>query len=308
MTALAVALAALGAVCFACAATLQHRAVDDITTGPGATMTLRRLRALVSRPGWLAGLGLSVAGGGLHLAALTGAPLSVVQPVGVLAVPIAVLLGARLTRRRPRPGVLAGLLLTVVGVVVFVALAVGSAVPGPVPAGPLLGVGAGAAGLVAALVTLAWARPGWVRNVACATAAAVAFGFESVLLRAGARLLAGTGSGAVLPVLVGVVVALLVGGWLVQQAFASGPPEPVVACLTVVDPIVAVGLAFALLGEGARTPIDTAAALLGCAAAATAGVLILARHHPDAAGRRPPTERTTDGRAADHDRSRYLPA
>lgn len=333
MTGVAIALAALAAVCFACAATLQHRAVGTVTpAGPRAAMTPRRLSALVGKPGWLAGLALGVAGGGLHLLALVLAPVSVVQPVGALAVPIAVLLAMRLTRRRPSRGVLIGVALTIAGVAVFVVVAADSAASGPVPTEPLLTVGAGAAVLVAALVGLAWARPGWVRNMACATAAAVAFGFESVLLRAMARLVAegpvagpsiGTegplagpsigpaGASVTVPMLLaitGVVVALLVGGWLVQQAFAAGPPEPVVACLTVVDPIVAVGLAMVLLGEGARTAPGTALILGACAAVATAGVLILARYHPDAAQRRQLPERTPDERDADHDRSRYLPA
>lgn len=304
MTGLAIVLAALGAVCFAGGATLQHRAVGAVT--PTGTLTPRRMPALFVAPGWLAGLALGIAGGGLHLTALVLAPLSVVQPVGVLAVPIAVLLAARLSGRPPSSGVLTGVALTVGGVAVFVVLAAGSAVTGPVPTRPLLAAGAGAAALVAVLVALAWAHPGWVRNVACATAAAVAFGFESVLLRAVAQLVA-TGSAGAPVAIAGAVGALLVGGWLVQQAFASGPPEPVVACLTVVDPIVAVGLAFALLGEGARTPPEVAALLACCACTAVVGVLALARHHPDAARARP-TERSLDGHAADPDRRRHIPA
>ncbi len=75
-----------------------------------------------------------------------------------------------------------------------------------------------------------------------------------------------------------------------QQAFASGPPEVVVACLTVVDPIVAVVLGVALLGEG--VPDAPLPLMFGCAAAAAAGVAALARHHPDASARTfPPPER-----------------
>lgn len=314
MTAVAIVLATLGAACFAVAATLQHRAVGAVTpAGPNSAMTPRRLVTLAVRPGWLAGFGFGVAGGALHAVALVLAPLSVVQPVGALAVPIAVVLAARLTGRRPPAAVLAAVALTVAGVAVFVAVTAGSAVSGQVPTGPLLAAGAGAAATVALLVAVAWANPGWIRNVACATAAAIAFGFESVLLRALAQLFdAGEAPLTVLlPALGGIGVALLVGGWLVQQAFAAGPPEPVVAGLTVVDPIVAVGLAAVLLGEGARTPPDLALLLLACAAAAAAGVLALARHHPDAADRRQPPaldpERTTDGRPADSDRRRYLP-
>jgi len=86
-------------------------------------------------------------------------------------------------------------------------------------------------------------------------------------------------------VLAGVVAAILVGGWLVQQAFTSGPPEVVVACLTVVDPIVAVLFGIVLLGEGNATPSGHWVVLGAAAFAATVGVAVLARHHPDATRR-----------------------
>ena len=86
----------------------------------------------------------------------------------------------------------------------------------------------------------------------------------------------------------GIGAAVLVGGWLVQQAFGAGPPEVVIACLTVVDPIVAVLLGAVLLGEGAATPRDTWLLLGGAAITATAGVIALARHHPDAVAARAP--------------------
>src|SRR5690606_41575720 len=81
----------------------------------------------------------------------------------------------------------------------------------------------------------------------------------------------------VLAAVAGFAAAVLVGGWLVQQAFASGPPEVVIACLTVVDPIVAVLLGAVLLGEGVATPAETWFLLAGAAITATAGVIALAR-------------------------------
>jgi hypothetical protein len=121
-------------------------------------------------------------------------------------------------------------------------------------------------------------------------AGAAAFGLVSALVRAVSQsVVAGDVGPLELPVLAavaGIAAAVLVGGWLVQQAFASGPPEVVIACLTVVDPIVAVLLGAVLLGEGAATPADTWVLLAGAAMTATAGVIALARHHPDAAAAR----------------------
>ncbi|WP_214369427.1 hypothetical protein [Pseudonocardia sp. H11422] len=289
-TVIAIGLAVLGAGCFAVAAVLQHRAVRA-TAGPGRGLSPGALRALLCRPGWLAGLALAGGGAGLHAVALALAPVSVVQPVGVLAVPFAVLLAARRSRTRPAPGVLGGVTVSVAGVAVFVGLAAGSAVSAPVSGFALLLAGALAAVVVLGLAALAARGSERLRCVACATAGAVAFGLVSVLLRALSQQI---GSGAaglldegVLGAGAGMAVALLVGGWLVQQAFASGPPEIVIACLTVLDPMVAVGLGVLLLGEGAGTGVATAAAMGAAALLAAAGVAALARHHPDAAGRAP---------------------
>jgi hypothetical protein len=60
----------------------------------------------------------------------------------------------------------------------------------------------------------------------------------------------------------------------------------VIACLTVVDPIVAVLLGAVLLGEGSATPAETWLLLVTAAVIATAGVVALARHHPDAVAAR----------------------
>jgi hypothetical protein len=173
---------------------------------------------------------------------------------------------------------------------VFVGAAAGTAVSSPPPDQATLIAALIVAGVVLALAGLGLARSGWVRCVACATAGATAFGLVSALVRAVSQsVVAGDVGPFELPVLAavaGIGTAVLVGGWLVQQAFASGPPEVVIACLTVVDPIVAVLLGAVLLGEGAATPADTWLLLAGAAVTATAGVIALARHHPDAAAAR----------------------
>src|SRR4051812_41304789 len=178
-----------GAVCFAGAAVLQHRAVTAATPGsigPGdpSALSMPGLLAATRRPGWL--LGLALAGGGtvLHAGALVLAPLSVVQPVGVLAVPIAVLLSAVRTGRRPGRNVLAAVAVCVGGVATFVSLAAGSAVSSPPPGGATLAAGLAVAAVVLALAAVGLEHTGWVRCVSCATAGAVAFGLVSTLVRA----------------------------------------------------------------------------------------------------------------------------
>lgn len=288
-----ITLAVVAAFCFAGAAVLQHRAVvaEPAPSAGGETLSLRGLRDITRRPGWLAGLLLAAGGSTLHAVALMLAPLSVVQPIGVLAVPIAVVLSAARHHRYPGAGVVVGVVGCMSAVAVFVGTAAGTAVSTPAPGRETLMAGVVVALVVLVLAGLGLARTGWQRCILCATAGATAFGLLSALVRAISQAVA---SGrvallgpAVLATVAGVVAALLVGGWLVQQAFASGPPEVVVACLTVVDPIVAVLLGVVLLQEGAATPGSTWAVLGTAAAVAAGGVAVLARHHPDATARCP---------------------
>ncbi|WP_199444156.1 glycosyltransferase [Umezawaea beigongshangensis] len=264
MTWVAVALAAVGAVCFALAARMQHHAVRSTgTPRPGVLLRHR---------GWLAGVVLLVVGSGLHAVALGLAPLTVVQPVGVLAIGVTALLGGR-------SGDLLPVVVTTAGVGGFVLFAAGSATSTPVEPDAELLAGLIVAGLVAACGLLAaLARGARTRALAFAAAGGVAYGYVSVLMRAVSQDFQQGRAGWHLVLSgAGIVVALAVGSWFVQHSYAAGPPHLAVACLTVVDPLVAVGIGAGLLGEASRTSGWTAAAELACAAAAVAGVVALAR-------------------------------
>ncbi|MFI9488764.1 hypothetical protein ACIG47_20415 [Promicromonospora sp. NPDC052451] len=311
MTILAIGLTLVGAVCFAVASVLQHHAVTttehpDVLDGTrgatrpgelaGRNLSTRHLLAIVRRRRWLQGAGLAGIGSLVNGFALLLAPLRVVQPVGVLAVPLAVLLSAARARRRPSRGVLLGAALTVGGVVVFVVASAGSATTHTPTAAATLVAGLVVMGLVAVLAVAGLSRSGQgpLRCLALASAVAVAYGLLSALVRVAAQAAADTGilSPLVLGCAAGALVAFAVGAWLVQHAYHAGAPEIVIACLTVVDPIVAVLLGAVLLGEGSSTPV-TAWVILGAAAlTATVGVLTLAHHHPDAVAARAEREDT----------------
>lgn len=282
----AITLAVVAAAGFAVAATLQHGAVDTVSDHGGGRLGLSAFRALLHRPGWLLGLAAAAAGSGLHAVALVLSPLAVVQPIGVLAVPIAVLLTVRRTGEVPGRGGLFGVALCVVGVAAFVVIAANSTTSTRVPDFATLIAGGISLLLVLLLVGLAQLSSGWLRCVAWVTAGAVSFGLVSALVRALSLQvttgLVGFTDPRFLATAAGIGLALLVGGWLVQQGFATGAPEVVIACLTVVDPIVAVLLGIVLLGEGPATDGAAALVLIACALAAAAGVVSLARYHPDA--------------------------
>ncbi|MGI8798250.1 MAG: hypothetical protein ACR2GE_02960 [Pseudonocardia sp.] len=292
MTAVAIVLAVLGAGCFAVAARLQHSAVST-AAGPQPLRFTAAAR-LIREPRWLGGLALLGAGAGLHATALVLAPVAVVQPIGVLAVPISVVLAARAARVPLDRAVMLGAASSTVGVAAFVALTASSAVAEPLAPYTELRVGLLVAVGVLVLGGLGMRARGRLRCLAFAGGAGVSFGFVSVLLRAASqRLQAGEVSGLDDPLIVATALAiaagLLLGGWFVQLAYQSGPAELVIGSLTVVDPLVAVGLGIGLLGEGARTTPWTGAAELVCAAAAVIGVLVLARYHPEAVP--PPRQR-----------------
>ncbi len=291
----AIVLAVLAAACFALAAALQHRAVDQTSpvsrrararANPPGTLALARLWTVVRNPLWLCGLGLAGAGAILHLVGLSLAPLSVVQPIGILAVPFAVVLGAWFRRRRPAPAVVLSVLLCVSGVSFFVWLTAGHAATGVVAGISMLIAGLVLSAVLVGCAVLAVTVSRRYRSICWAAGAALGYGFASTLLRglfqqlqAGASWL----DPVIWATLIVVAVALVIGIWLIQQAYATGPPEIVLGCLTVLDPAVAVVLGISVLGEEKFLDLPTILGMLFGAVVSVTGVFLLARHHPDAA-------------------------
>jgi hypothetical protein len=111
----AVLLACAAAAVSAAGTSLQHRAASI----PGASAP--RLPRLVSKAGWLLGIGLSGAAFGLHAAALRQGSLSIVQPVVVSAIVFAVFIRAALDRRLPAPKELVWATCTWAGLALFIA-------------------------------------------------------------------------------------------------------------------------------------------------------------------------------------------
>src|SRR3954465_7797114 len=95
-----IALAAGAACCFDGAVALQAveaRAVGERTVGAGL------LRSLIARPRWLAATVRGGAGWALRVAALSLAPLTVVQPALALGLVLLLALGRRLLGEPVRP-------------------------------------------------------------------------------------------------------------------------------------------------------------------------------------------------------------
>jgi hypothetical protein len=77
------------------------------------------------------------------------------------------------------------------------------------------------------------------------------------------------------------VTAAFLGGWFVQNAYTSGPPDLVIAGLTVVDPLVAVSIGVVLLNEAMDAPLGIILGFIGSGAVAVTGVYLLSKYHPE---------------------------
>jgi hypothetical protein len=82
--------------------------------------------------------------------------------------------------------------------------------------------------------------------------------------------------------IVAIVAAAGLGAWFVQSAYAGGPPDLVIAGLTVIDPLVGIAIGIFILGELQPNVQPAAAiAMVGAGLVAIVGVIALSRHHPD---------------------------
>lgn len=289
-TAVAIALALIGSICNAYAVVLQQRAVDvtvsSDTTSSSRTVSLRHLLTLVRTPRWVAGIAMVLVAAAFHIAALVQAPITIVQPVGVLAVLFAIVFAARQRRSWPGGRVWLGAAFTIAGITGFVVVATAQVRTGHDIHGPAVLAAAGVLlVLTVACAALGAMGPHWLRCLGWAAACSIVFGLASALLRS-ATLLIASHTPWLSPTMIGLGVGLAVcyvsGGWLAQQAYASGPAEIVMSSLTVLDPLVAVAFGLAVLGEGTHITALGGTGMALAAALAGVGVVVLARHHPEA--------------------------
>jgi hypothetical protein len=284
MIALAITFAVLGASCSALGAQLQHRGVRSATGDTG--LRLRGAAALVHNRTWLLGFAVLFACAVLQILALALAPVTIVAPIVVLALPAVAVLNARSTGERLDATGIVAIGASTLGVAVFVSLASGTATAVDFPDAAVL-LACQLVGAVIVLFGVVGAlRKGLVRCVLLATGAGAAYGLVSVLVRDVTYTFQTEGFGGVSPVSVtGLVAAFAVGSWYIQLAYASGPPDIVVGCQTVLSPLVATAIAISLLNETADAGGWTGVGLVGGALAAVVGVVLLARHHPEATAR-----------------------
>lgn len=290
MIPLAIVLAVLGACCNAVSARLQHGGLSESTDERG--LRLATMLRLARQPLWLAGVAIAAAGAGLHATALGLAPLSVVQPIGILAFALTTVMSVRIERIRLDRVAIGAVVASTIGTIAFVLLAATEAKATVVAPDTEMRATVLVVGVVGGVAAVAALNTGSIRCLGFATASGISFGFVSLLMRATLQQLTEGGHPFPLPEVVGIAVGIVAGGWFVQHAYASGPPEVVIGCLTVIDPMVAVGLGVVLLGEATDTSVPVVAAALACAVVAAAGVVVLTLRRPKST---PPANTVVDG-------------
>jgi hypothetical protein len=282
----AIALGVLGSFCFALAAKVQHSAVGEQVDDRHARqrLDLEQFWELAKDPRWWMGLGLMGASLVCQVIGLTMAPVSVVQPVGLLAFPWSVVLAAKSLGARPwrvvTPTVIT--VLATFGFVVVVATHASSAedlefVPVMIAAG-IVYVTAAAFAIMGSRGPKQW------RSLFWASGGALFYGLEASLVKS---IIEYAGNHAwwrdptVWIIGTALVIGSILAGLMAQQGYATGPAEVVVASMTVTSPVVAVVFGIAVLGEGTQLDVLPAAAMVVLGAVAIAGVVALARVHPE---------------------------
>ena len=287
-------LAVIAAVLLAIGTQFQNRGVnlvDQASTEEAKTgLSLRQLRALLARPSWVIGtlfLGVAIV---LQLSSLSFAPITVVQPLGAIALVVTAIVNARVTKTPLDRVDIRSIVICVLGVGAFVTIAALVTNSHPVTATQLIIVLIVLVVVLAVFLTLFFVmRKRVLRPIFYVIAGGVLFGFVVTLAKVVIDRIKTIAVGdfnidstdiLTLICLVGLATAGLLGTYFVQTAHSSNPPDIVVAGLTVIDPLVAVSIGIVVLGEAAGAPLWAILAFVLAAAAAIYGVISLSRNNP----------------------------
>ena len=281
---LAVLLALVGAVALAFGAQWQNDAVGDQQGKGGKThgsLGLRQMLELMKRPKWLVGTGLLGLAVVFQIAALSLAPLIVVQPLGAIALVVTSVLNARISKTKLNQVTVIAIALCIVGVGGFVTTASTIAHEYVLTDGQMWQVLSILAVILVGLISVAVRKAKNGKAIYFVVGAGILYGFVATLTKVVIqRIYQGQFEWLTLLCLVVLGVAVSLGGWFVQSAYASGPPDLVIAGLTVVDPMVAVLIAGTILGEAHTANPLTIVLFVLCGGTAIVGVLLLSQFHP----------------------------
>jgi drug/metabolite transporter (DMT)-like permease len=278
-------LALAGAVFMSLGAQYQHRGVEKVERLSGSDaatgLSWQQVKGLLTRPSWIVGTLMLVLAIVCQLAALTKAPLIVVQPLGAIALVITTLLNARVSGVAPTKRSLVSIFACVGGIFIFVLFAALFAVERDISEIQLFTI------LTILLLVIILLGTCWLilrrrmRALFYVSGAGILYGFVATLAKAVlVRIQSGQFDWLTAVCVIALIAAGAAGAYFVQTAYGSGPPDLVIAGLTVIDPMVAVLIGLLVLEEGAAAPVWVFIAFGISGAIAGWGVVTLARYHP----------------------------
>ena len=277
---------------------LQNGAVGDqkkAALSGRSHLKLNQLIHLIRRPQWVTGLVLTIAALALQFTALLLAPLILVQPIGAIALVITSLLNAKITKTRLNKASVLAIILCTTGLGAFVVMAHEVAVEPDIDNNALMLILAMAIALIATFAFIFFKGAERFSPITFILGAGALFGFVATLTKVVVkrlfqqdgfnRLISFQGEfvtdGLTLLALLCMLAAGLLGAWFVQNAYASGPPDLVVAGLTVIDPLVAVSIGVVLLNEAMNAPLPVMLGFVASGAISVVGVFLLSKVHPE---------------------------
>jgi drug/metabolite transporter (DMT)-like permease len=245
-------LAALAAFANAATTILQRLGVE--TAPPETTMRLSLLAYAVRRKVWLAGFGVLIVAFLLQAFALHFGPITVVQPALTLELPFLVMILWLCFRQQMGWREWVGAFGAAGGLALFLVAADvggGSALP---DSASWIGVTIACMAGVTLTVLLTRTGPMAWKAAMFGSAAAIAFALTAAFIKQMTDQIAAVGWGFLTNwTPYAVAVAGLVGFFLAQNAFHSGPITASQATLVVVDPLASVAIGIGLFGDSVQT-------------------------------------------------------
>ncbi|MBG6238217.1 drug/metabolite transporter (DMT)-like permease [Mycetocola sp. CAN_C7] len=280
-------LAIVGAVFLSLGAQFQHRGVTKVESSSGVDarsgLNVGQMRLLLARPSWVLGTLMLAFAIAFQLTALIWSPLIIVQPLGAIALVITSVLNARINKVTPNRASVIAISACVGGVGLFVTIAALVAGEKAVTTTDLLTV------LVMLGIVLVIFAAGFIffrkrsKALFFILAAGIIYGFVATLAKVVInRIVNENFDWLTVLCVVALLVATGIGAYFVQTAYSSGPPDLVIAGLTVVDPMVAVAIGIVVLDEASGAPLWAMIGFVVAGVIAVWGVFQLARHHPQA--------------------------
>ncbi|MBJ7280675.1 MAG: multidrug DMT transporter permease [Rhodoluna sp.] len=295
MKIIAIGLALISAVALAIGAQMQNDAVGKKAALSGRShVSFRQLLDLLKHPRWVTGLTISAFALILQFTALLLAPLILVQPIGAIALVITSVLNSRITKTKLNSASIFAIALCTAGLGAFVLMAHQVAVEPEIDDGNLMLILAMAVLLIAIFSYIFFSGASRFKPLTFIIGAGVLYGFVATLTKVVVkrlfnqdgfnRIVSGSfeweTDSLTLFALLSMLAAAFLGGWFVQNAYASGPPDLVVAGLTVIDPLIAVSIGVVILNEAMNAPMPIMMGFLGSGAMSVMGVYLLSKVHP----------------------------